>query len=70
MGTIKHELNRMQNISIMNETERPEGVPQIDIKDYPSEHVKILQIFSSCLRFGSFTNLTSMMNTRIEDYVS
>lgn len=67
MATLKNEINRIQNISIR---QRPEPEIEIDIKDHPIVHVKLLQIFGCCLRYGQFRNLTSMMDTRITKYVN
>lgn len=67
INDIKYEINRMKNISIRQKSEIEF---EYDVKDYPSIHVKLLQIFGSCLRFGTFKNLTSMMDTRITNYVS
>ena len=67
MDSLKKEINRMQNISIR---QRPEPEIEIEIKDHPTVHVKLLQIFGSCLRYGQFRNLTAMMDTRITKYVS
>lgn len=67
MDSLKKEIDRMQNISIR---QRPEPEIEIDIKDHPTVHVKLLQIFGSCLRYGQFRNLTAMMDTRITKYVS
>lgn len=67
MANIKHEINKMQNISIR---QRSEPEIEIDIKDHPSVHLKLLQIFGSFLRYGTFSNLNAMMDTRINNYVS
>ena len=66
MDSLKSEINRMQNISLR---QRPEPEVEIEIKDHPTVHVKLLQIFGSCLRYGQFKNLTAMMDTRITKYV-
>lgn len=67
MDLLKREIDGMKNISIL---QRPKPETEIDIKDHPSVHAKLLQIFGSCLRYGQFRNLTAIMDTRITKYVS
>jgi len=66
MSNIKHEIHKMQNISIRQRSE-----PEIDIQvqDHPSVHLKLLQVFGSFLRYGKCTNLKAMMNTRVQTYI-
>ena len=65
--TLNNQIRQMQNMSIVNQSMSDS---EIEIQDHSAVHLKLLQIFGSCLRFGHFENLTAMMNTRINGYVS